>query len=100
MRWEVSIIGLDIIDLIKKANPQGLCMRKFKADYIIDDIDFSQIQIGDSILIDDKILIIDQVGKSCYDGCVLHDNNLYCPLRNGCAFGHWGQPGKEILKRY
>jgi len=95
MKWEVSIINSDIIERIKKANPKGLCMRKFKADFIVDDLDFSQLQIGNIIPINGKILMIDQVGKSCYEGCVLHDNNLDCPLRDGCAFGHWLQQEKK-----
>ena len=91
MRWEVSILGSDSVERIKQANPKGLCMLKFKADFIVETIDFSQLQVGDIISINERNLVIDQVGKSCYEGCELHDNNLPCPLRDNCAFGHWLQ---------
>jgi len=94
MRWEVSILGSDSVERIKQANPKGLCMLKFRTDFIVETIDFSQLQVGDIISINERSLVIDQVGKSCYEGCELHDNNLACPLRDNCAFGHWLQKDK------
>lgn len=91
MRWEVSIIDSGCIELIKQAKPKGLCMIKFKADFTVDLIDFKQLQVGDILTVNNKKLVLDQVGKPCYEGCVLHDNNLDCPLKDGCAFGHWLQ---------
>ncbi|NCB03329.1 MAG: hypothetical protein EOM67_14420 [Spirochaetia bacterium] len=91
MRWEVSIVGADTVKYIEETVFKGLCMDKFKADFIVDNIDFSHLVVGDIIPINSRSLVIDQVGKGCYEGCVLHDKNLYCPLRNGCAFGHWLQ---------
>lgn len=89
MRWEVSIIDSNCANLIKNSNPKGLCMMKFKADFTVDKKDFALLKVGDTININERVLVVDKVGKSCYKGCVLNDNNLPCPLKNGCAFGHW-----------
>ncbi|PKL12681.1 MAG: hypothetical protein CVV52_09105 [Spirochaetae bacterium HGW-Spirochaetae-8] len=67
---------------------RGLCMRKFHADCIVGpEVDFAHLRVGDVVMCAGQRVVIEQVGKPCYQGCDLLAEAIPCPLKDGCAFG-------------
>lgn len=63
----------------------GLCFKKFHADLITDDIDYSKLKENDIVSIQDKKIKIIKVGKRCFPECTLKEKP--CLLSRNVAFG-------------
>ena len=81
--YDISLMDEKMINYMKTNN--GLCMKKFHADIITNDIDYSSIKPGDIIKVNNKKIRLTKVGKSCFPECSL--NNKPCPLSKNVAFG-------------
>lgn len=76
-------------DLIKLNEVKGLCIKRFKANIIIDK--YKNISVGDKLIIEDALVEVTKVGKRCFDICSIPPNERkYCTLKN-VLFG-------EVLK--
>lgn len=81
----VSLMASEVIEEVGMLD--GLCTKKFKADYYTKGIDYSRLKAGDIIEIEDKRIKISRVGKPCFDECTLPDKP--CVLNRHVAFGEY-----------
>ncbi|MDL2235327.1 hypothetical protein LJC07_04135 [Christensenellaceae bacterium OttesenSCG-928-L17] len=67
--------------------PQGLCMRRFSANIIIDGLENGALNSGDTLKMGDVEIRITQVGKNCFPNeCSLPHTGVRCPLQS-CLYG-------------
>jgi len=90
-KFDISIIKSGVDDAMDKMERIGLCMRRFKADIVMDETSFDALKLHDVIEINGRRLAIVQIGKRCFDECQLYSNEAYCPLKHHCAFGMWSE---------
>lgn len=83
IHYDISLMDKKMISYIK--DNDGLCMKKFHADIITDNIDYSALKPGDIIFVNNKKIRLTKVGKSCFSECTLEDKP--CPLSKNVAFG-------------
>lgn len=83
-----SLIDSKVLDWLteNKKDSVGICVKKFKADFAIDNL--SKYKLNDEIEVNGETCHIIQVGKRCFpDDCPLYKkNNISCPLKNGVMF--------------
>ena len=82
--YDISLMDEKLISYMKEHN-EGLCMKKFHADLITNNIDYSSLKVGDIITVNNKKIRLTKVGKSCFSECKLE--NKPCPLSKNVAFG-------------
>lgn len=81
----VSLMASEILEEVSKLD--GLCTKKFKADFYTKGVDYSTLKIDDIIEIEGKKIKISRVGKPCFDECTLP--NKPCILNKNVAFGEY-----------
>ena len=81
--YDISLMDKAMVSYMKEND--GLCMKKFHADIITDNIDYASIKPGDIIEVNNKKIRLTKVGKSCFPECKL--DNKPCPLSKNVAFG-------------
>ena len=81
--YDISLMDKAMISYMKEND--GLCMKKFHADIITDNIDYASIKPGDIIEVNNKKIRLTKVGKSCFSECSL--TNKPCLLSKNVAFG-------------
>ena len=81
--YDISLMDKSMVSYMKEND--GLCMKKFHADIITDNIDYSKVKSGDIIEVNNKKIRLTKVGKSCFSECKL--DNKPCPLSKNVAFG-------------
>ena len=82
-RYDVSLMNESMIDYMKVKD--GLCFKKFHADIITNDIDYSKLKAGDVIDINGKKIRLVKVGKPCFPDCNFEEKP--CLLSKNVAFG-------------
>ena len=80
---DISLMDEKMIDYIK--NNDGLCMKKFHADIITKNIDYSSLIVGDVITVDNRKIRLTRVGKPCFQECSMTIKP--CMLSKCVAFG-------------
>jgi hypothetical protein len=88
-RFDISILKKGVTETMDEMGRIGLCMRRFRADVIMDEDAFDALEADAIIEVDERKVRIVKIGKECFDGCELNDAGSYCPLKNNCAFGMW-----------
>lgn len=83
MKYEISLMDERMIEYNKTTD--GLCTKKFHADIITKDLDYTKLKVGDVIKIDDNTIEIQKVGKNCFAECSYE--NKPCLLCKNVAFG-------------
>lgn len=68
-----------------KPRADGLCTNKFAENITIEDDENIHYSIGTRFKINEAILEITQVGKTCYKECHIY-NSLNCPILNNVIF--------------
>ena len=83
-----SLIDKDVFEWQEKMKitEKGLCIKKFKADFIISDL--KKYKLGDEIIINNEKCHITEVGKRCFpNDCDLYkEQSSSCKLKDGVAF--------------
>lgn len=83
--FSLSLMDEKMIEYCK--NNDGLCMKKFHADIISKDIDYSKLKPGDIITIDNKKIRLTKIGKPCFPECSFSFKP--CLLSKNVAFGEY-----------
>lgn len=81
--YDISLMDEKMINYMKEND--GLCMKKFHADIITNNIDYSSLKVGDIIEVNNKKIRLTKVGKSCFSECKML--NKPCALSVNVAFG-------------
>lgn len=82
-RYDISLMDIKLIEYMK--DKDGLCFKKFHADLITDDIDYSKLKENDIVSTQGKRIKITKVGKRCFPECTLKEKP--CLLSSNVAFG-------------
>lgn len=98
---QVSLLGIESINKIKKSGIEGLCTSKFAENLTVDGISLYELPAGTILRIGDAILKITHVGKECYSECKIHDLSAECILQKEVVFAivlkdGWIKPGDKI----
>ena len=88
-----SIISEEALGKMKYIGFTGLCMKKFKADLVVSNLDLENLEIGSVLSIGEARLEM-TAKKHCYPECVLLKTGTKCPLKTGCAFLRAVIPGR------
>ena len=85
--YEVSFIDSEVRRWFQEDAPEdGLCLKRFKADFSVDNL--CSFEEGAVIAIEGKNYIITKKGKRCFEECqLLQRTGRPCPLASGVAFG-------------
>lgn len=88
-RFDISIIKQHVDQEMEVMEYSGLCMYKFHADVTLVKEKFDSLEVNDIIMLGERKLRIVQIGKHCFDDCLIYSSGSYCPLKPNCAFGMW-----------
>lgn len=80
---DVSLMDEKLIKYIK--DKDGLCFKRFHADILTSNIDYSKLKVGDIISIGERKIRLTRVGKPCFSECNFIDKP--CLLSKYVAFG-------------
>ena len=85
--FEISFIDAEVKRWLEEEAPDdGLCIKRFKADFTVDNL--RSFEEGETIVIDEESYLIIKKGKRCFDECdLLKRTGRPCPLASGVAFG-------------
>lgn len=85
--FEISFIDAEVKRWLEEEAPDdGLCIKRFKADFTVDNL--RSFEEGERIVIDEESYLIIKKGKRCFDECdLLKRTGRPCPLASGVAFG-------------
>ena len=84
--FEISFIDTETASWLEGASDEGLCLKSFRADFIVDNLrSFGE---GAAVDIGGERYVITKKGKKCFDECdFLKRMGRPCPLAAGVAFG-------------
>lgn len=85
MKHGVSMMAKEIVEEIKNLN--GFCVKKFKADYYTEGLDYSQLKPGQILELEGRKVLVTKVGKPCFDDCPMEVKP--CILNRNVAFGEY-----------
>ncbi|MGL4483778.1 MAG: hypothetical protein ACRCUS_02415 [Anaerovoracaceae bacterium] len=77
---------------------EGLCFKRYKENFLVENLDIEKLNIGDQILISKDSAIIEITAKKkCWlDDCKLIKENKYCPLKRGCLAAKVKKSGNVV----
>ncbi|MTI68036.1 MAG: MOSC domain-containing protein [Firmicutes bacterium] len=70
-KWhrQVSLLGQESVDKMKKLGIEGLCTGKFAENITTEGIILYKLPIGTKLKIGESIQEVSQIGKKCHAGC-------------------------------
>ena len=84
--FEISFIDTETACWLENAPDDGLCLKRFRADFTVDNL--RSFEEGETIVIDGESYLLIKKGKRCFDECsLLRRIGKPCPLASGTAFG-------------
>ncbi|MCI6855520.1 MAG: hypothetical protein MR908_09525 [Firmicutes bacterium] len=84
--FEISFIDTETARWLENAPDDGLCLKRFRADFTVDNL--RSFEEGETIVIDGESYLLIKKGKRCFDECdLLKRTGRPCPLASGAAFG-------------
>lgn len=93
-RRQVSILSLATKKSLDRYRDKGLCMPRFYANLIIEDLDEEKIYIGQKIQLGETSLEISEIGKECFDNCPFVQEGERCPLARKTIFAKVRKSGR------
>jgi MOSC domain-containing protein YiiM len=83
---QVTLMGIDTVQAIKKSEIKGLCTNKFVETITIQGIDLWKIDVGTCIGMGEIVLRITRIGKECFPGCPIREKGASCLLLTQVVF--------------
>lgn len=84
--FEISFIDTETVRWLEKAPDDGLCLKRFRADYVVDNL--RSFEEGAAVDIGGERYLITKKGKRCFAECdLLKRLGRPCPLASGVTFG-------------
>lgn len=91
---QVSLVATEALKALSFLEGTGLCLEKYAANLITEDLDYSLLQPGDRLIAGDALLELTEVGKPCHFECTLFQTKNVCPLTTMSAFAVVVRSGK------
>ncbi|WP_255351331.1 MOSC domain-containing protein [Caloranaerobacter sp. TR13] len=72
-KWhrQVSLLGVESIEKMKKIGIKGLCSGKFAENITTEGIKLYELPVGTKLKIGETIQEVTQIGKECHSGCAI-----------------------------
>lgn len=98
---QVSLLGTESIDKMKKSGVQGLCSGKFAENITTEGIVLYELPVGTLLRIGEVLMEVTQIGKECHLGCEIRNQVGDCIMPREGIFTKvlkdgWIRPGDEI----
>lgn len=79
-KWhrQVSLMGLESIDKMKKIGLKGLCTGKFAENITTEGIILYKLEVGTRLRVGEILLEISQIGKECHQKCAIYKKMGEC----------------------
>lgn len=74
-KWhrQVSLLGTESIDKMKKTGIEGLCSGKFAENITTEGIVLYELPVGTKLRIGEVLMEVTQIGKECHMGCEIRN---------------------------
>lgn len=83
----VSFMSNEVRNEIDIMPIKGLCMKRYKGDIVLSNVDFSSKQCGDHFILGQAEFVITQIGKKCHStDCVVYNEAKKCLMQKGVMF--------------
>lgn len=79
-KWhrQVSLLGVESVEKMKKAGVKGLCSGKFAENLTTEGIILHKLPVGLKLKIGETIQEVSQIGKECHNGCAIKQQVGQC----------------------
>ena len=64
----------------------GLCVNRFSENISFDNLETMSLKVSQQLKIADAVLEITQIGKECFEDCLIRKENKRCPLYTQALF--------------
>ena len=82
---ELCLLSDEVPGLMAEMDYKGLCMRRYKANFLVDGLAEGHLRKGDLLELGNAVIEITMV-KRCFDNCALVRESAACPLKDGGLF--------------
>ncbi|MEQ8196538.1 MAG: MOSC domain-containing protein [Clostridiaceae bacterium] len=103
-KWhrQVSLLGMESIEKMKKMGIEGLCPGKFAENLTTEGIVLFELPVGTVLRAGEVLMEVTQIGKECHLGCEIRKQVGDCVMPREGIFtrilvGGWIKPGDEIV---
>jgi MOSC domain-containing protein YiiM len=98
---QVSLLGTESIDKIKKAGLVDLATGSFAENITTEGIILFELPIGSKLKIGETLMEVTQIGKECHFGCAIREQTGDCVMPREGIFAKvitsgWIRPGDAI----
>lgn len=103
-KWhrQVSLLGTESIEKMKKMGVQGLCPGKFAENLTTEGIVLYELPVGTVLKVGEVLMEVTQIGKECHLGCEIRNQVGDCIMPREGIFTRilkegWIKSGDEIV---
>lgn len=83
---QVTAVDANTWNWVQTHPHAGLCFKKFKANIVIEGLDFSTLQAGDLLRCQDVLFQVSPAEKECFPDCILSSKEIFCSLKSGVIY--------------
>lgn len=99
---QVSLLGMESIDKMKKLGLKGLCTGKFAENLTTEGIVLYELPVGTKLRVGEVLMEVTQIGKECHLGCEIRNLIGDCIMPREGIFTKvlsegWIKPEDEIV---
>lgn len=91
---QVSFMGIETFRVIQKSEVKGYCTNKFVENITTKNIELWNLTVGTELKIGETIMVVTKVGKECFRGCPVREQEGSCIMLNQVVFANVLQGGK------
>ncbi|BES65059.1 MOSC domain-containing protein [Gottschalkiaceae bacterium SANA] len=91
---QVSFMGIETFRVIQKSEVKGYCTNKFVENITTENIELWNLTVGTELKIGETIMRVTKVGKECFRGCPVREQEGSCIMLNQVVFANVLQGGK------
>lgn len=101
---QLTAIDTQSLEWMESQPQKGLCFNRYKANLEVENMDLSTLKSGDKLICGTSQLQIADIGKECFEECVLVQGKKPCMLRAHAKYLKVAQSGAiqqndEIYKK-
>ncbi|MCD5415213.1 MAG: MOSC domain-containing protein [Clostridiales bacterium] len=94
---QVSLLGIESINKMKKLGVEGLCTGKFAENITTEGFKLWELPVGTRLEIGDTLHEVTQIGKECHTGCAIFQQIGDCVMPKEGIFTKVVKGGKVIV---
>ncbi|MBQ7283796.1 MAG: hypothetical protein IJW74_02950 [Oscillospiraceae bacterium] len=83
---QLTAISSQCEEWLKNQSLKGLCFERYKANLTIENLDFSQLNSGKTLVLGDAVLEVSSEKKECFAECERVQKCMECMLRTDAKY--------------